>query len=70
MGYRVERHVVIETGWPYLQPDDRLASPRGFGHVVKMLIGYSARSVAAIVRPVGFSLGNRFATLAMPKQRL
>jgi 2-polyprenyl-3-methyl-5-hydroxy-6-metoxy-1,4-benzoquinol methylase len=70
MGYRVERHVVIETGWPYLQPDDRLTSPRGLGHAVRMLIGYSARPVATIVRPLGFGLGNRFATLAVPQQRL
>ncbi len=69
MGYRIMHYRVFETGWPYLQPGDRLRSPRSPSHALRMAIGEASRWLAALTRPLGLALGNRFAALAIPNQQ-
>ena len=63
LGYAVERFVVRESGWPYLNKGDRLTRPRDAGHLARMAIGAAAVSLARAAAPFGWQVGNRFAAV-------
>lgn len=66
LGYRVERFLVDESGWPYWNAGDRLSRPHGAGHFVKMAIGRVGIGLARATAPLGLQVGNRFAAVLQP----
>lgn len=63
MGLEVVKFIVFETGWPYINPGDRLSAPGSVPHLAKMLIGKMSMVVASLAAPVGLPVGNRFAAI-------